>query len=196
MQPPAWFVRAIGILDPLLSVRRSEVSSHWVIERKAAVPASETATLIRREARIWRWINFPNEDQKKNLHKNRVAWQAIHDEVAAARAGKRVVCRPRTLTQQVYNDLCASDIRGYGGFARFCTDMEAEEERVEAEAERVTSNKRQAMNGEVYSILNFLDRKRFDAISNRPESELDLKYLLHGKHTQPGDGPLIQLTDF
>lgn len=193
MKPPAWFVKAIGILDPLLSVRRSAVTSHWVIERKSVMPISEVDVLRRREARLWRWINNPTPEQKDALHKNRVAWQSLRDEVVSAEAGKRVICRPRVLTQEVYNDLCRSDIQRYGGYARFCTELETAEEKAEADLERQTSNKRQAMNGEVYSILNFLERKRSDALGQGHE---DMGYLLHGRHAKPGDGPLIQLSDF
>lgn len=193
MKPAAWFVKAIGIMDPLLSVRRSDVSSHWVIERKAVVPQSEIETLRRREARIWRWINFPNEDQKQQIHKNRIAWQSLHDEVIAGEAGKRVICRPRALTQEVYNALCQSDLRRYGGFARFCTEMDTEDEKIEVDRDRMRSNQRQAMNGEVYSILNFLERKRSEALNHGHQ---DMGYLLHGKQSKPEDGPLIQLSDF
>lgn len=193
MSVPQWFVKAIGALDPLLSVRRSEVSSHYVIERKAVIPPSETETLRRRCDRMWRWVTFPNEEQRKQLHKNRIAWQSLRDELTSAENGKRVICRPRVLNQQVYNDLCASDIRRYGGYARFCTEMEEAEERAEADAERITSNKRQAMNGEVYDILNFLERRRTVELAHGYE---DLGKLLHGKPTKEGDAPLLQLTDF
>lgn len=193
MKPPAWFIKAIEILDPLLSVRRSQVSAHWVIERKAVIPITELDTLRRRTARVWRWIHFPNEEQKKQLHANRVSWQALQDEVTSAELGKRVICRPRVLNQQVYNDLCQSDIRRYGGYARFCTDMEQAEERREADVERMTSNKRQAMNGEVYDMLNFMERRRSAELGHGHQ---DLAYLLHGRHSQPGDAPVIQLTDF
>lgn len=193
MKPPKWFIDAIGILDPMLSVRRSSVSAHWVLERKAVVPISELDTLRRRAARVWRWITFPNEEQKKQLHANRIAWQALQDEVTSAEGGKRVICRPRVLNQQVFNDLCQSDIRRYGGFARYCTDMERDEERREADLERITSNKRQAFNAEVYDMLNFMERKRSAELGHGHQ---DLGYLLHGRHAQPGDAPVIQLTDF
>ncbi len=196
MKPPKWFVDAVALLDPLISIRHSITTSHWVIERKAVIPGSEIETLRRREARVRRWITFPNEDQKKNIHKNRIEWQNLADEVDSAQRGKRVICRPRVLNAQVYNDLCASDIQRYGGFARFCTEIEQAEEKREADLERMTSNKRVAMNAEVYDILNFLERKKSDAMANRPESELDLSYLLHGRHAQPGDAPLMQLADF
>jgi hypothetical protein len=49
------------------------------------------------------------------------------------------------------------------------------------------------MNAEVYDILNFLNRKKGSELDNGHQ---DLKYLLHGRHTQQGDAPLISLTDF
>lgn len=193
MNAPQWFIKAIAILDPLLTVRRSEVSNHWVIERTAVIPPSEVEILRRRTARIWRWVTFPNEEQKKQIHKNRIAWQAIADELKSAEVGKRVICRPRDLTTEVYDGLCRSDFRRYGGYARFCNDLEAGEERYEADQERVMSNKRRAVNGEVYSILEFLDRKQSEKLNHGHQ---DMSYLLHGKHSKPGDAPLIQLSDF
>lgn len=196
MKPAAWFIKALGILDPLLSVRSSVVTSHFVIERKAVILGSELETLRRRRDRMYRWITFPNEDQKKQIHKNRMAWQSLCDEVESAEHGKRVIVRPRALNQEVYDGLCRSDFRRYGGAARFCTELEQEEERLEADVERMLSNKRCAMNAEIFDIMNFLERKKSDAMANRPESELDLSYLLHGRHSKPGDAPLVQLADF
>lgn len=193
MKPPAWFVKALGILDPLLSVRESVVTSHFVIDRKAVISGSELETLRRRRDRIWRWVNFPNEDQKKQLHKNRLAWQSLADEVESAEHGKRVIVRPRALNQEVYDALCKSDFRRYGGAARFCTEQEQEEERLDADAERILSNKRQALNAEVFDILEFINRRRGSELDNGHQ---DMGYLLHGRHTKPGDGPLVQLSDF
>lgn len=193
MIAPKWFTDAIALLDPLLSVRKSVVTSHWVVERKAVIPASEIQILIRRRDRMWRWITSPTTEQKEQIHKNRVAWQNLCDEVESAQHGKRVICRPRWLDQTVYNGLCQSDIQRYGGFARFCTELEQEEERIEADQERMQSNKRVAMNAEVYDILNFLNRKKGSELDNGHQ---DLKYLLHGRHTAEGDAPLISLTDF
>lgn len=190
---PEWFVKALAIMDPLLSIRRSIVTSHWVIERRAVIADSEIATLRRRRDRMWRWINHPNAAQKEQLHKNRKEWQSLVDEVCSAEQQKRIICRPRYLDQRVYNDLCQSDFQRYGGFARYCTEMEQEEERLEAEQERLLSNKRQAMNAEVYDMLSFLHRKRGAALDQGHD---DLRYLLHGRHSKPEDAPLIQLSEF
>lgn len=197
MRPPEWFVKALAILDPLCSIRRSVSSDHWVIERKAVIVDSEIQTLRRRRDRLWRWVNSPvTPEQKNQIEKNRKAWQNLADEVVSAEQQKRIICRPRWFDQSVYNGLCQCDFRRYGGFARYCTEMEQEEERIEAEHERQMSNKRKAMNCEMYDVLNFLERKKSDYLANRPEAEVDLKFALHGRHTQPGEGPLIKLTDF
>ena len=190
---PEWFVKALANMDPLLSIRPSIVTSHWVIERKAVILGSEIETLRRRRDRIRRWLNCPNENQRKQIKKNRKEWESLVDEVCSAEQQKRVICRPRWLDQQVYNSLCQSDFQRYGGFARYCTELEQEEERLEAEQERILSNKRQAMNAEVFDILSFLHRKRGAAMDHGHD---DLKYLLHGRHTQPEDKPLITLSDF
>jgi hypothetical protein len=194
-RPPAWFVRALGVLDPLLSVRASESSDvHWVIERKGVIPPQELAILKRREARLWHWINSPaNDTQRDQVHKNRITWMSLKDELVSAQQGKRVVCRPTALIQQVYDDLCKSDFQRYGGYARFCEDLETAEDTFEADQERQLSNKRQAMNGEVYDILAFLSRKRETEMHH---GHRDLNYLLHGRHSKPDDKPVIQLTDF
>lgn len=190
--PPAWFVKAIITMDRMLSVRESVSSSaHWVIERKAVIAPSEIATLIRRRDRVWRWVTFPNETQKQQLHQNRILWQSLADEVESAEHGKRVICRPRVLNQQVYNDLCSADIRRFGGAARYCTELEQQEERLDAEKERILANKRTAFNAEVYDILNFLERRKTDAMEN---GHTDLGYLLHGKHSK--GSPVFTLDQF
>ena len=179
-------------MDPLLSIRRSTVRNCWVVERKAYINPSEIATLKRRQERIWRWCTTPaNDDQRKDLHKNRIAWQAITDEVVSAEQGKRVIVCPRILNQFVYDSLCKSDLQRYGGFARFCTEMEEAEEKLEADQERVMSNKRKAMSGEVFDILNFLERKRSEQLNH---GQLDLNYLLHGKPTKE-DTPQVYTLD-
>lgn len=192
MRPPQWFVKALGILDPLLSVRRSVVTSHWVIERNAVILESEVATIIRRRDRMWKWINFPTESQKEQIHQNRKEWQSLMDEVESAQRQKRVICRPRVLNQGVYDDLCFSDYRRYGGYARYCTQLEQEEERRDAEVERLLENKRKVMHSEVFEILRFLHDKKGSLLDN---NEQDLNYLLHGKRTTEETKPHIVLAD-
>lgn len=192
MKPPAWFVKALDILDPLLSIRRSVVTSHWVIERTAVILDSEVETIKRRRDRMWKWINFPNAQQKDQIHQNRKEYQSLMDEVASAERQKRVICRPRVLNQGVYDDLCQSDFRRYGGYARYCTQLEQEEERRDAEIERILENKRKVVHAEVYDILSFLNRKK-GALLDR--NEQDLNYMLHGKRSTEETAPHIVLSD-
>ena len=192
MKPPAWFVKAIGILDPLLSIRRSLVTSHWVIERKAAILYTEIDTIKRRRDRMWKWITYPNQNQKEQIHQNRKEWQSLVDEADSAERQKRVICRPRVLNQGVYDDLCNSDFRRYGGYARYCTELEQEEERREAEVERILENKRKVVHSEVYDILRFLQEKK-GALLDR--NEQDLQYMLHGTRSTENTTPHIVLSD-
>ena len=192
MRPPQWFVKAIGILDPLLSIRHSIVTSHWVIERKAVILESEVETIRRRRDRMWKWINYPNERQKEQIHQNRKEWQSLVDEADSAERQKRVICRPRVLNQGVYDGLCNSDFRRYGGYARYCTELEQEEERREAEVERILENKRRVVHSEVYDILKFLQDKK-GALLDR--NEQDLHYMLHGTRTTENTAPHIILSD-
>lgn len=194
MTPPKWFVQALARLDPLLSIRRSIITNHWVIERVGHIEPTEIAAMIRRRDRIYRWVTFPNAVQQEQIHQNRKEYQSLVDEVDSAQRQKRIICRPRQINHHVYNDLCNSDFQRYGGFARYCTEQEREEERREAEQERVLSNKRQAFNAEVFDMLNFLHRKRSSALDHGHDN--DLRYLLHGKHSTPEDKPVIQLADF
>ena len=192
MTPPEWFAKAVGILDPLINIRRSVVTNHWVLERKAVILDSEVQTIRRRRDRIWKWINFPNERQKEQIHQNRKEWNSLMDEVESAERQMRVICRPRELSQAVYNDLCQSDYRRYGGYARFCTQLEQEEERREAEIERIMENKRKVVHSEVYDILKFLQDKKGSLLDR---NEQDLNYLLHGKRTTEETKPHIVLAD-
>lgn len=193
MRAPAWFTTLLSQMDPLLSVRKSIVTSHWVIERKGVIVGTEIDTLKRRRDRFARWITYPNAEQKEQLHKNRKEWQSLCDEVFSAEQQKRVICRPNVINRKVYDDLCQADIQRYGGYARFCTEIEQREERLEADQERVLSNRRRAFNAEVFDMLSFLRRKRLTALDHNKD---DMKYLLHGKHTTEGEGPVIKLTDF
>ena len=192
MRPPQWFVKAIGILDPLLSVRKSIITSHWVIERKAVILETEIDTIKRRRDRMYKWITYPNARQKEQIHQNRKEWQSLVDEADSAERQKRVICRPRVLNQGVYDDLCTSDFRRYGGYARYCTELEQEEERREAEVERILENKRRVVHSEVYDILKFLQDKK-GALLDR--NEQDLHYMLHGTRTTENTAPHIILSD-
>lgn len=189
MKPPVWFTKALSILDSQLRVRRSKAAPRWVIERKGVVPGTELELLRRRSARLYAWLSDPSK--AKDLDKNTKTWKSVKDELDSAEAGHRVVCTPNDLNVEVYNDLCRADMQRYGGYARFCDAIEAEENAQEINAARMETNRHLAFNSEVCDILSFMDRKR--AVAHKGK---DLNYWLHGKKTQPGDAPLIQLTDF
>lgn len=191
MHPPAWFSKSLTVLDSQLRVRRSHATDRWVIDRKGFVPGTELEILRRRCDRLYSWLSDPNKvaDRGTNLK----TWKSVKDEMDSAETGYRVICTPTDLNPGVFNDLCQADMQRYGGYARFCDAIEADEAKAELEQERTTSNKRVAMNAEVFDVLNFLGRKRAVAEDSH---ETDLRYMLHGKRTQPGDAPLITLTDF
>lgn len=194
-KPAAWFVRALNLLDPLLRVRWGSAPAMWVIDRKAVIPDHELHYLRRKDDQAWKNCqpeNIPVDSKQDEIHKRRMRWQSVHEELVSAEDGRRVLFTTKVLNQTTYDWICQSDIKRYGGYARFADAVEAEEDRLQADHERVMENKRLAMNAEVYDIINFLRRKRAVAMDN---NEQDLKYLLHGTRTKEGDKPLVQLTD-
>lgn len=190
---PKWFSTLLVNMDPLLSIRRSVSTSNWVIDRKGVIQGSEIETLRRRRDRVHRWITTPNESQKLQIHQNRMLYNSLCDEVFSAEHGNRVIVCPKELNTHVYEALCRSDIKRYGGCARYSTALEQQAERDDADQERMASNRRQAVNAEVYDILGFLERKKGALLDN---NEQDLGYMLHGRRTKPGDRAVVTLTDF
>jgi len=191
--PPAGFVRSLQLMDSLLSVRWGPKVGKWVIERKAFVPVSEIEFLRKRKARAKAFFNHPPANATSAQKQQQGAlWEELSEELASARMGKRPIMFTKVLSPEIYNALAAADIRRYGGYARYADALEAGEERAEAEAERILSNKRNAYNKEVYDMLNFIWKKREDSLIN---GERDMRKLLHDKKTQPDDEPLLSLTD-
>lgn len=192
-QPAQWFVKAIGLLDPLLRVRWGSAPCHWIIDRKAVVPAWEIHNLRRKDEKAWKDCqSVPVDSEPNELHKRRMRWQSVHEELVSAEDQRRVIFTTPHLTQKTYDWICESDIKRYGGYARFADALEAQEDAIEADHARIMENKRLAMNAEVYDMLGFIRRKRAVALDN---NEQDLKYLLHGDRTKAGDKPLVALTD-
>lgn len=193
--PAEWFVKAIGILDPYLRVRWSDHSSQYVVDRKAIIPPDEIHFLRKREAGLW-WQsqeqNLPIDTPTKELHRKRMAWISCREELTSAEDGRRVIFTTKDITPKTYEWLCASDIRNYGGYARFADDLEAEEARAQVERDRINENKMNAMSGEVYDIMNFLERKKGVLLD---QNCMDLSLMLHGKKTTAESEPLIKFTD-
>lgn len=114
----------------------------------------------------------PQRDQAAKLAKT------IAEELISAKTGKRVVCMTVSLNSQVFNAICAADSRRYGGYSRMADEME-KQEFIEAErSEKIMADKRNDLNREVFDQLNFLWRKRDDALLN---GERNMTKLLHGE---------------
>lgn len=191
---PQGFVRSLQLVDSMLDVHWGEVLHQWVIDRKAFIPDSEIQFLRRRKARTKKyWTNPPAEATAAQKKQNYLVWQQVSEELASARKGRRVILFSKELSPKLYNELCAADIARYGGYARFADELERKEERAAEEAERVLGNQRHAMNQEIADQVHFLWRKRETDLLHGNQ---DMRQMLHGKKTKPGDEPLIKLTDF
>lgn len=194
-RPAEWFTKAIGILDPLLSVRWSDATAQYVVDRTAVLSQDELYYLRKKEAGLWfqsQAQNLPIDVSTNVLHQNRIKWLGIKAELESAEAGRRVIFTTKELTPKTYEYLCASDIRNYGGYARFADDLEAEEARTEAERVRVMDNKANVVHGEVFDIMNFLHRKK-GALLDR--NCMDLNLMLHGKKTTQDSEPIIKIAE-
>lgn len=194
-RPAEWFVKAIGILDPLLGVRWSDAGAQYVIDRKAVLGPDELKYLRRKEAGLWQQCQAQNlaaDKPTSDLHEKRMKWIAIKMELESAEAERRVIFSTKELTPKMYEHLCASDIKRYGGYARFADDLEAEESRAEADRKRILDNKNRAMHGEVFEMMDFLHRKKGTYLDR---ACTDMRLMLHGKPTTQESDPLVRLTD-
>lgn len=194
-RPAEWFVSAIAILDPLLRVRWSEATSNYVIDRKAVLGPTELYYLRKKEAGLWfncQAQNLPADTPNSKLTEYRMKWISIKAELESAEDSRRVIFIAKQLTKEHYNYLCTSDIKRYGGYARFADNLEAEESRAEADKERVMENKRNAMHAEVYDMMDFLHRKKGAYLD---ANCTDMHLMLHGRPKTPESEPLVRLTD-
>lgn len=194
--PAQWFANAIAILDPLLRVRWSDAVSQYVIDRKAVIGLDELKYLRKKESGLWfqsQAQNLPVDTASAKLHEYRMKWISIKMELESAEESRRVIFSTKELTPKMYEYLCASDIRNYGGYARFADDLEAEEARAESERKRVLDNKNLALHGEVYEMMDFLHRKK-GALLDRKCT--DMRLMLHGKPTTQESEPLVRLAEF
>lgn len=192
--PPQGFRRSLQLLDDQLDMHWGEAIHQWVIDRKAYIPQTEIEFLRRRKARAKAYFtNPPAGATPSNIEKHRKVWEGVSEELASARKGRRVIVFAKDLTVDIFNSLCAADIKRYGGYARFADELERKEERADIEAERVLGNKRHAMNLEIADQVHFLWRKRETDLLH---GNRDMRQMLHGQKSTPDSGPLIQLTDF
>lgn len=182
--PNNGFLASLAALDSLLSVRWGDFVGQWVIERVAYIYPGEIGYMERRMERLRRLINRKN-GQKRDHYLSQ--WRQLHEELLAAKAGKRVILIVPELNARVYDMLCASDMQKYGGYARIADEIEAREAAEEARQERTLEDERRVISSEVYSMLNFIWRKRETALLH---GEQNMGMLLHGKRSTQ---PVIQL---
>jgi len=84
---------------------------------------------------------------------------------------------PNEINQTCYDLICKGEHAKYGGYARFVDEQAIKEGQAEREAERLAENKRYDLHSETYDQVDFMTRKRQDALRN---GHRDLAYLLHG----------------
>lgn len=193
MRPNQGFVNSLKGLDPLLSVRYGDFVHQWVIERKGAITTNEIKYLNKRVERAAVILQNSADLHPNQVEKTRATYLGVNEEVISAKQGKRVIVFAKFLNQQLYDALVLSDMQRFGGYARFADELEKAEAQREKDVERQLENKRMALHKESYDMLNFLWRKRSDALLN---GQRDLRYLLHGQHSTESSPPLIKLTDF
>lgn len=171
--PPSGFVRTLGLLDPLLSLRWGEGLGQWVVERKAVnfLP-SEKGYMVRRRERLGR-LHAANPNDVKTRDK----FRNVCEEVISMQDGKRVILFTRDLNSHVYDALCLANIQKYGGYSRYCDKLEAEEEATEARLERAQANRREDASREMFEQVKFIENKK---LSRMITGHKDLNSLLHG----------------
>jgi len=188
MKPPEWFVSMLRLNHPLVSVRWGEWVGKWVISQRAYIHPSEIHYLEKRRVRLEHWIAYPKGGEPTTKHKN--ALKNVNEELIAARAKERILFMPDAINQAAYDMLCHGEHARYGGYARFCDAQEQEADRIAEDQERQEENKRFALHSESYDQIDFMTRRRQDALKN---GHRDLGYLLHGEHANK---PLVTLGEF
>jgi hypothetical protein len=169
--PPKFFVDLLAGLDPLLRVRWGSIIGSWVIDRQAFIPLTEKDFLSKRYARAIRITAA--EPTEKNISIR----DGVGEELQSARDNRRVIFFCNRLDQEIYEQICAADIRRYGGYSRLADEIEEQERKAEAAKAKRHSETNIDMWKESYDQLSFLQRKRQTELLN---GEQDLKKLLHG----------------
>lgn len=155
-QAHSGFVKSLELLDPLLSVRWGNIIQQWVIERKSFIGNSEIEFLRRRSERTSKLINSKQNPSKVEIS----TYRGVSEEFISAKDGKRVILFANVLSDEIYNTLCAGDLRRYGGYSRYADELEAKEAREAKDKQRQLDNFNEALHKSVYDELNFVLRKR------------------------------------
>jgi hypothetical protein len=188
ISPPEWFERALTIYDSALHVRWGEKLNQWCIERDAVITPTEIEYMRKRKSRAKSFFNSPPENATRaQIEQQGQLWSQLSEELAAARLNRRIIIFVKQLASPVFDLLAAADIKRYGGYARFADELEHAEAKKEAEADRQLANKRHAYNQEVWGMMDYIWRKREDALLN---GERDFAKLVDSK--EPSQ---ITLTD-
>jgi hypothetical protein len=187
--PSKGFLTSLEILDSLLSVRWGEVIGQWVIQREARIPDTEMEFLKNRRERLRRFVNgFGTDRESEQYRRTWNAYVGVCEEYTSATASKRVILFTPELTPKVYDMLCASDIRRYGGYSRYADELEAKEIAAQNDKERIWENERKALHAEVYDQLNFIWRNKETELL---DGQRNMQKLLHGR-IKDSDEPLIK----
>lgn len=172
---PESFSRALTTLDPLLRVRWGNVICQWVIDRTGVIGPEEMSFLRRRSARLDGWIRSGTNTKPETIS----AHKGVTEEYLSASEGRRVILFCKELSAAVYNDLCAADIRRYGGYSRLADEIEKAEAKAEEAKRKDEENRGLIVASETADIVNFLSRKRETKLLS---GERRLSVLLGSEH--------------
>lgn len=115
--PNEGFVASLTSMDSALRVRWGGCVGKWVIDRKAFTPIHELEWLRKRRAR---------EAKRVVAGKSTTDLNGIKEEILSLETGYRVIIFTNVLNDEVYRNLCLTDITAYGGYSRYADEVERE----------------------------------------------------------------------
>ncbi len=174
---PAAFESAARSFDRYLRVRWGDRIQQWVIERRAYIPDEEKWFLARREARTLRFSKETKRSDKERASL-KITWQELYEENVSAKNDRRIILFARWLTDEIFDNLAASDIKRYGGYSRFADELERREAVEEKEDSRITLNENESAHKEAFDNMSFLLRRRS---ADMYQGERSLTKLLQGR---------------
>lgn len=189
---PAGFRACVSRFDTQLDVRWGEALHQWVVDRTSVIPQNEMEYLQKRKERLERRlrtnpktrIQLPNGEEDtvsldtEGLKKLEYLYRQVYEEWISAKRGRRVILFASHLTTEIVDALMLSDIKRYGGYSRFADELEYQEDKLEEARASAFRRENEENHRRVYSILDFLNRKR---LTEMDHGERDLKKLLGTK---------------